>query len=130
MVSISAPCGVVAAYSVGITSPDESRIGLKRAFPSALGLNESTAYTASCTRYMISPVPHDMNLASSDPAGGAVPGAGLAMLHSGHLVLRRRDHTIWINSQHILRPLVVEEAIQRRKPEGQSPAVLPLAEYA
>src|ERR1700677_2332949 len=130
MVSISAPCGVVAAYSVGITSPAESRIGLKRALPSLLGLNESTAYTASCTRYMTSPAPHDINLASRDPAGGAIPGTALAMLYSSHLVLRRCDDTIRIDRQHVLRTPVIKKAVQGRKPEGQPPAVLRIAEYA
>src|SRR5579859_181966 len=105
-------------------------MGLKRALPSWLGLNESTAYVASCTRYMIWPAPHDINLASSDPAGGAVDDDALAMLHSSHLVLRCRNHAIWIDRQYVLRALIIQKAVQRGKPEGQSPTVLRLAEHS
>ena len=49
---------------------------------------------------MISPAPQVTNLASSDPAD-AYPGAGLAMLHSSYLVLRRRNHALRIDHQHV-----------------------------
>jgi hypothetical protein len=39
-------------------------------------------------------------------------------------------HTIGIDCQHVLRTLIVEEAIERREPEGQSPSVLRVAEDA
>src|SRR5579875_1710228 len=50
------------------------------------------------------------------------------MLHSSHLVPGRRDHAIRVDWQYVSWALIVEEAVQRRKPESQSPAVLCVAE--
>jgi hypothetical protein len=48
------------------------------------------------------------------------------MMQLGHLILGRGNRALRIGSQHILGTLVVEEAVQPRKPECQG-SLIPLS---
>src|SRR5665213_464983 len=108
-------------------APASSVMGLKRAFPLVLVLNSLPPKARSWTRWNSSPAPQFMRVASRRFGGGGSP-AGLAMLDSVCLILRRSDHEVGPCRQQILRALVVQKAVESRKPEGGTPAALRLAE--
>src|SRR5665213_2569082 len=109
-------------------TPASSVIGLKRALPLALVLNSLPPKARSWTRWNASPPPQVTRVASRRLGGGGRPAAGLAMLDSFCLILRRRNHEVRPCRQQVLRALVVQKAVESCKPEGRTPAALRLAE--
>src|ERR1700677_3685120 len=101
-------------------TPASSVIGLKRALPLVLVLNSAPPKARSWTRWNSSPPPQLTRVASRRFGGGGSLAADLAMLDSAYLILRRRNHEVRPSRQQVLRTLVVQKAIESRKPEGRT----------